>query len=54
MDLGLGRWIYMVLIRHSSRIDISLLQHQSTSTLKRSMEDCSRASVETAGPFSAV
>ena len=48
MDLGLGRWIYMVLRQHGSawclsghlkrlaysRIDLSLLQHQSTSQEK--------------------
>ena len=33
MDVGLGRWIYMVLRQHS-RIDLSLLQHQSTSEEK--------------------
>ena len=48
MDLGLGRWIYMVLRQHGSawclsgplkrlaysRIDLSLLQHQSTGYLR--------------------
>ena len=45
MDLGLGRWIYMVLRQHS-RIELSLLKHQSTSEekhgrlLKRGSGDC--------------
>ena len=45
LDLSLGRWIYKVLRQHS-RIDLSLLQHQSTSEekherlLKRGSGDC--------------
>ena len=34
MDLSLGRWIYVVLYRQHSRIDLCLLQHQSTSEEK--------------------
>ena len=51
MDLGLGRWMYMVLRQHS-RIDLSLLQHQSTSEEKHGRL-LKRDAVETAGPFSA-
>ena len=66
MDLGLGRWIFMVLRQHS-RIDLSLLHHQSTSEkkhgrlLKRGSGHCRTFSavsvtynfaMDTAGPFS--